>query len=82
MTRRLLLTRLPTACCFALPLLTLPLQGRVTHRLLLTYKLSLAEAGKVTPTLPMLNRWVPGCRGGRAGGRTAVVVGEAGGMFA
>ena len=34
---------------------TLP-QGRVTHRLLLTYKLTLAEGGKVTPTLPLLNR--------------------------
>lgn len=38
-----------------------PLAGRVTHRLLLTYKLSLAEGGKCTPTLPMLNRWVA-CR--------------------
>ncbi|GAB4814120.1 hypothetical protein N2152v2_001166 [Parachlorella kessleri] len=36
---------------------TLP-QGRVTHRLILTYKLSMAEAGKVTPTLPMLNGYV------------------------
>lgn len=34
---------------------TLP-EGRVTHRLLLTYKLSLAEGGKITPTLPLLNR--------------------------
>lgn len=34
---------------------TLP-EGRVIHRLILTYKLSLAEAGKVTPTLPMLNK--------------------------
>lgn len=32
--------------------------GRVTHRLILTYKFSLAEGGKVTPTLPMLNRYV------------------------
>lgn len=40
-------------------------EGRVTHRLLLTYKLSMAEAGKVTPTLPMLNRraGVPGSGG-------------------
>ena len=30
--------------------------GRVTHRLLLTYKLKLEEGGKVTPTLPALNR--------------------------
>ncbi len=37
---------------------TLP-EGRVTHRLILTYKLSMAEAGKVTPTLPMLNGWAP-----------------------
>lgn len=36
---------------------TLP-EGRVTHRLILTYKLSLAEGGKVTPTLPMLNKSV------------------------
>lgn len=47
-------------------------EGRVTHRLLLTYKLSLAEAGKVTPTLPALNRWagvrgVGGCCGRAAG---------------
>lgn len=33
-----------------------PPEGRITHRLLLTYKLNLAEGGKVTPTLPMLNR--------------------------
>jgi hypothetical protein len=31
-------------------------EGRVIHRLLLTYKLSLTEGGQVTPTLPMLNR--------------------------
>ena len=42
---------------------TLP-EGRVTHRLLLTYKLTLAEGGKVTPTLPLLNR----CEGGRTAG--------------
>ncbi|PRW39066.1 Tripeptidyl-peptidase 2 isoform A [Chlorella sorokiniana] len=36
---------------------TLP-EGRVTHRLLLTYKLKLEEGGKVTPTLPALNRYV------------------------
>lgn len=32
--------------------------GRTIHRLVLTYKLSLAEDGKVRPTLPMLNRYV------------------------
>lgn len=35
--------------------------GRITHRLLLTYKLKLEEGGKVTPTLPALNRCV-GCQ--------------------
>ena len=30
--------------------------GRAIHRLILTYKLSLAEGGKVRPTLPSLNR--------------------------
>ena len=34
---------------------TLP-EGRTIHRLTLTYKLTLAEGGKVTPTLPSLNR--------------------------
>ena len=38
---------------------TLP-EGRVTHRLILTYKLTMTEAGKVTPTLPMLNGWGQG----------------------
>ena len=32
--------------------------GRTAHALVLSYKFSLAEDGKVTPTLPMLNRWV------------------------
>ena len=36
--------------------------GRVTHRLLLTYKLKLEEGGKVTPTLPALNRCVAATR--------------------
>ncbi len=46
----------------AAPRDTLP-EGRVTHRLLLTYKLSLAEGGKFTPTLPLLNRWGRGLVG-------------------
>ena len=33
--------------------------GRTAHAMVLTYKFSLAEDGKVTPTLPMLNRCVP-----------------------
>ena len=28
--------------------------SRVTHRLILTYNLSLAEAGKITPVIPVL----------------------------
>ena len=46
-----------------------PSAGRVTHRLILTYKLSLSEGGKCTPTLPMLNRWV-GPGGGARRGRS------------
>lgn len=33
-------------------------QGRTIHRLVLTYKLSLTEGGKVTPRVPLLNRHV------------------------
>ncbi|KAK9809052.1 hypothetical protein WJX72_008467 [[Myrmecia] bisecta] len=33
-------------------------EGRVIHSLMLTYKLSVAEAGKHKPTLPMLNKYV------------------------
>ena len=31
-------------------------EGRTAHQLLLSYKFSLAEDGKVTPLLPMLNK--------------------------
>jgi hypothetical protein len=34
--------------------------GRTIHTLLLTYKLTVAEAGKHTVTLPLLNRCSPG----------------------
>ena len=34
-------------------------QGRTAHALVLTYKFSLMEDGKVTPMLPMLNRRDP-----------------------
>jgi tripeptidyl-peptidase-2 len=34
---------------------TLP-SGRPIYRLLLTYKLSVAEAGKYKPTVPLLNK--------------------------
>ena len=34
-------------------------EGRTAHALVLTYKFSLAEDGKVTPSLPMLNRCTP-----------------------
>ncbi len=40
--------RLPMCCA-----------GRVTHRLLLTYKLKVEDGGKFTPTLPALNRCAP-----------------------
>ena len=33
-------------------------KGRTIHRLVLTYKLSLSEGGKVTPRVPLLNRHV------------------------
>ncbi len=46
--------------------------GRTAHALVLTYKFSLAEDGKVTPTLPMLNRCVlPSWRHGSKATKTA-----------
>lgn len=35
--------------------------GRTIHRLLLAYKLSLQEGGKITPRVPLLNRFVYDC---------------------
>lgn len=37
---------------------TLP-EGRTIHSLTLTYKLNVAEAGKHTPSIPLLNRHAP-----------------------
>eukprot|EP01025_Chloroclados_australasicus_P012076 TRINITY_DN154_c0_g3_i1.p1 TRINITY_DN154_c0_g3~~TRINITY_DN154_c0_g3_i1.p1 ORF type:complete len:1355 (+),score=115.99 TRINITY_DN154_c0_g3_i1:491-4066(+) len=36
---------------------TLP-RNRVIHQLIMTYKFSLAESGKITPKCPMINRWL------------------------